>query len=141
MKLNYYKLALNADGYIIGYQSVPIGTEYDYYGQMSQVPDAIRGWTKFIDNKFIIDEAKKAEIMIEREETKKEKVLEMAIEELDMSVRSFNCLKRAGINTVDDLTNRTEDDMIKVRNLGKKSLEEVIAKLHSLGLELKKEEE
>ena len=92
----------------------------------------------FVD---LSDEAKKAEIMIEREETKKEKVLEMTIEELDMSVRSFNCLKRAGIDTVEDLTNRTEEDMIKVRNLGKKSLEEVIQKLHSLGLDLKKEEE
>ena len=89
----------------------------------------------------LTDEAKKAEIMVEREETKKEKVLEMTIEELDMSVRSFNCLKRAGIDTVEDLTNRTEEDMIKVRNLGKKSLEEVIQKLHSLGLELRKEEE
>ena len=87
------------------------------------------------------DEAKKAEIMVEREETIKEKVLEMTIEELDMSVRSFNCLKRAGIDTVEDLTNKTEEDMIKVRNLGKKSLEEVIYKLHSLGLDLKKEEE
>ena len=87
------------------------------------------------------EEGKKAEIMVERPETQKEKVLEMAIEELDMSVRSFNCLKRAGINTVEDLTNRTEEDMIKVRNLGKKSLDEVIAKLRSLGLELKKEEE
>ena len=87
------------------------------------------------------DEAKKAEIMVEREETIKEKVLEMTIEELDMSVRSFNCLKRAGIDTVEDLTNKTEADMIKVRNLGKKSLEEVILKLHSLGLDLKKEEE
>ncbi len=85
------------------------------------------------------DEAKNTEIMVEREETKKEKVLEMTIEELDMSVRSFNCLKRAGIDTVEDLTNKTEEDMIKVRNLGKKSLEEVIQKLHSLGLELKKE--
>ncbi|MBR5601877.1 MAG: DNA-directed RNA polymerase subunit alpha, partial [Clostridia bacterium] len=84
----------------------------------------------FVD---LSDEAKKAEIMIEREETKKEKVLEMTIEELDMSVRSFNCLKRAGIDTVEDLINRTEEDMIKVRNLGKKSLEEVIQKLHSLG--------
>ena len=92
----------------------------------------------FVD---LSDEAKKAEIMVEREETIKEKVLEMTIEELDMSVRSFNCLKRAGIDTVEDLINRTEEDMIKVRNLGKKSLEEVIAKLHSLGLELKKEEE
>ena len=92
----------------------------------------------FVD---LSDEAKKAEIMVEREETIKEKVLEMTIEELDMSVRSFNCLKRAGIDTVEDLTNRTEEDMIKVRNLGKKSLEEVIQKLHSLGLDLKKEEE
>ncbi len=87
------------------------------------------------------DEAKNVEIMVEREETKKEKVLEMTIEELDMSVRSFNCLKRAGIDTVEELTNRTEEDMIKVRNLGKKSLEEVIQKLHSLGLDLKKEED
>lgn len=92
----------------------------------------------FVD---LSDEAKKAEIMVEREETIKEKVLEMTIEELDMSVRSFNCLKRASIDTVEDLTNRTEEDMIKVRNLGKKSLEEVIFKLHSLGLDLKKEEE
>ena len=92
----------------------------------------------FVD---LSDEAKNAEIMVECEETIKEKVLEMTIEELDMSVRSFNCLKRAGIDTVEDLTNRTEEDMIKVRNLGKKSLEEVILKLHSLGLELKKEEE
>ena len=87
------------------------------------------------------DTAKDTEIMVEREETKKEKVLEMTIEELDMSVRSFNCLKRAGIDTVEDLTNRTEEDMIKVRNLGKKSLEEVIQKLRSLGLDLKKEED
>ena len=86
-------------------------------------------------------EAKNTEIMVEREETIKEKVLEMTIEELDMSVRSFNCLKRAGIDTVEDLTNRTEEEMIKVRNLGKKSLEEVILKLHSFGLDLKKEEE
>ncbi len=86
-------------------------------------------------------EAKNTEIMVEREETIKEKVLEMTIEELDMSVRSFNCLKRAGIDTVEDLTNRTEEEMIKVRYLGKKSLEEVIFKLHSLGLDLKKEEE
>ncbi|MBQ3183149.1 MAG: DNA-directed RNA polymerase subunit alpha [Clostridia bacterium] len=91
----------------------------------------------FVD---LSDEAKKAEIMVERPETQKEKVLEMVIEELDMSVRSFNCLKRAGINTVEDLTNRTEEDMIKVRNLGKKSLEEVIQKLHSLGLDLKRDE-
>ncbi len=92
----------------------------------------------FVD---LSDEAKNVEILVEREETKKEKVLEMTIEELDMSVRSFNCLKRAGIDIVEDLTNRTEEDMIKVRNLGKKSLEEVIQKLHSLGLDLRKEEE
>ena len=92
----------------------------------------------FID---LSDDAKKAEIMVDRQETIKEKVLEMTIEELDMSVRSFNCLKRAGIDTVEDLVNKTEDDMIKVRNLGKKSLEEVIAKLHSLGLSLKKDED
>ncbi len=85
--------------------------------------------------------AKNEEIMVDRPETQKEKVLEMTIEELDMSVRSFNCLKRAGIDTVEDLTNRTEEDMIKVRNLGKKSLEEVIQKLQSLGLSLKKTED
>ena len=87
------------------------------------------------------DEAKNVPIMVEREETIKEKVLEMTIEELDMSVRSFNCLKRAGIDTVEDLTKRTEEDMIKVRNIGKKSLEEVIQKLHSLGLDIKREED
>ena len=87
------------------------------------------------------DEAKSAEIMVESKETKKEKVLEMTIEELDLSVRSFNCLKRAGMDTVEDLTSKTEDDMMKVRNLGKKSLDEVINKLHSLGLSLKKEED
>ena len=87
------------------------------------------------------DEAKNTEIMIESKETVKEKVLEMTIEELDMSVRSFNCLKRAGIDTVEDLTNKTEEDMIKVRNLGKKSLEEVIQKLHSLGLDLTRDVE
>ena len=87
------------------------------------------------------DEARNTETMIEREETIKEKVLEMTIEELDLSVRSFNCLKRAGIDTVEDLINRTEEDMIKVKNLGKKSLEEVIYKLQTLGLELRKEED
>ncbi len=81
------------------------------------------------------------DIMVERAEVKKEKVLEMTIEELDLSVRSFNCLKRAGIDNVEDLINRTEEDMIKVRNLGRKSLEEVIQKLNSLGLALKKDEE
>ena len=79
--------------------------------------------------------------MIEKEESKKEKVLETSIEELELSVRSFNCLKRAGIATVEDLTNRSESDMMKVRNLGKKSLDEVIAKLHSLGLSFAEEDE
>jgi len=87
----------------------------------------------FID---LSDHAKHTEIMVEKEETKKEKVLEMTIEELDLSVRSYNCLKRAGINTVEDLTNRTEEDMMKVRNLGRKSLEEVLQKLQALGLAL-----
>ena len=87
----------------------------------------------FVD---LSDAAKNAEIMIEKEETKKEKVLETTIEELDLSVRSYNCLKRAGINTVQDLTARSENDMMKVRNLGRKSLEEVIAKLDAMGLTL-----
>lgn len=87
----------------------------------------------FID---LSDNARNAEIMVEKEETKKEKVLEMTIEELDLSVRSYNCLKRAGINNVEDLTNRTEEDMMKVRNLGRKSLEEVFNKLKALGLAL-----
>lgn len=81
------------------------------------------------------------EIMVEKEEDKKEKVLEMTIEELDLSVRSYNCLKRAGINTVEELSNKSEDDMMKVRNLGKKSLEEVIQKLEELELNLRPNEE
>ena len=87
------------------------------------------------------DNAINAEIMVEKEETKKEKVLEMTIEELDLSVRSYNCLKRASINTVEELIKKTEEDMMKVRNLGRKSLEEVINKLHGLGLSLSSEEE
>lgn len=86
------------------------------------------------------DEAQTAEIMVEKEEDQKEKVLEMTIEELDLSVRSYNCLKRAGINTVLELANKSEDDMMKVRNLGRKSLEEVKAKLEELGLGLRKED-
>ncbi len=87
------------------------------------------------------DSVTNSEIMVEKDEKGKEKVLEMTIEELDLSVRSFNCLKRAGINTVEDLTNKTTEDMMKVRNLGRKSLEEVEYKLESLGFSLKKEEE
>ncbi|MBR3095492.1 MAG: DNA-directed RNA polymerase subunit alpha [Clostridia bacterium] len=86
-------------------------------------------------------EAYDTEIMVDKGEDAKEKVLEMTIEELDLSVRSFNCLKRAGINTVEDLTTKTEEDMMKVRNLGKKSLGEVINKLHSFGLDLRAEDE
>ncbi len=89
----------------------------------------------------LTDHADNVEIMIEKEEDKKEKVLEMTIEELDLSVRSYNCLKRAGINTVQELTERSMDDMMKVRNLGKKSLEEVQEKLAALGLGLKKSDE
>ncbi|WP_110113932.1 DNA-directed RNA polymerase subunit alpha [Bacillus sp. CGMCC 1.16541] len=88
----------------------------------------------------LTDEAQKAEIMVEKEEDQKEKVLEMTIEELDLSVRSYNCLKRAGINTVQELANKTEEDMMKVRNLGRKSLEEVKAKLEELGLGLRKDD-
>ncbi|QKN90622.1 DNA-directed RNA polymerase subunit alpha [Bacillus amyloliquefaciens] len=88
----------------------------------------------------LTDEAQHAEIMVEKEEDQKEKVLEMTIEELDLSVRSYNCLKRAGINTVQEFANKTEEDMMKVRNLGRKSLEEVKAKLEELGLGLRKDD-
>ena len=81
------------------------------------------------------------DILVSREEDKQQKVLEMNIEDMDLSVRSYNCLKRAGIHTVEDLTKRSEDDMLKVRNLGRKSLDEVIGKLHSYGLDLKSNEE
>lgn len=87
----------------------------------------------FID---LSENAKTAEIMVEKEDNEKEKVLEMNIDELELSVRSYNCLKRAGINTVEELCNRTSEDMMKVRNLGRKSLEEVLAKLKELGLQL-----
>lgn len=92
----------------------------------------------FID---LSEATKNTKVMIEKEENKKERILEKSIEELELSVRSFNCLKRAGISTVEDLANKTESDMMKVRNLGKKSLDEVVAKLHALGLDFAKEEE
>ena len=92
----------------------------------------------FVD---LSDKGHNTEIMVEKNEQDKGKVLELTIEELDLSVRSFNCLKRAGINTVEDLINRSEDDMMKVRNLGRKSLEEVMNKLVSLGFNLRHEEE
>lgn len=88
----------------------------------------------FID---LSENAKSAEIMVEKQDDEKEKALEMNIDELELSVRSYNCLKRAGINTVEELTNKTEDEMMKVRNLGRKSLEEVLEKLKELGLSLK----
>ena len=87
----------------------------------------------FID---LSENAKTAEVMIEKEDNEKEKVLEMNIDELELSVRSYNCLKRAGINTVEELCSKTSEDMMKVRNLGRKSLEEVLAKLKELGLSL-----
>ncbi len=92
----------------------------------------------FID---LSDEGYSEQIMVEKDNTRQERILEMTIEELDLSVRSFNCLKRAGINTVEDLTNKTEEDMMKVRNLGRKSLDEVLMKLKSLGYDLKLSEE
>ena len=92
----------------------------------------------FID---LSETAKNTQIMIEKEENKKEKVLEMSIEDLELSVRSFNCLKRANISIVEDIVKMTESEMMKVRNLGKKSLDEVTAKLHSLGLDFAREED
>ena len=92
----------------------------------------------FID---LSENTKNVDVMVEKEDDEKEKVLEMSIDELELSVRSYNCLKRAGINTVEELTNKTSEDMMKVRNLGRKSLEEVLAKLKELGLELSQGEE
>ncbi|MGN0386374.1 MAG: DNA-directed RNA polymerase subunit alpha [Lachnospiraceae bacterium] len=92
----------------------------------------------FID---LSETAKTAEVIIEKEDDEKEKVMEMSIDELELSVRSYNCLKRAGINTVEELTNKTSEDMMKVRNLGRKSLEEVLAKLKELGLQLRPSED
>jgi DNA-directed RNA polymerase subunit alpha len=125
---DYDKLTLEiwTDGSINADESVSLGAKV-----MSEHLDL------FID---LSDKAKEP-IMIEKEENIKEKVLEMTIEELDLSVRSYNCLKRAGINTVEDLTNRTEEDMMKVRNLGRKSLEEVLHKLNALSLALAQTEE
>ena len=92
----------------------------------------------FVD---LSDEVYATDIMVEKDDKGKEKVLEMTIEELDLSVRSFNCLKRAGINTVEDLINKSEEEMMKVRNLGRKSLEEVMAKLEALGFSLTHDDE
>ena len=119
----------------------------DVYTNGTLVPDeAVSLAAKVLNEhlKLFIDlseVAQAAEVMIEKEDDEKEKVLEMSIDELELSVRSYNCLKRAGINTVEELTNRTPEDMMKVRNLGRKSLEEVLAKLKELGLELNPGEE
>ena len=126
---DYDKLSLEAwtDGTISAQEAVSLGAKI--------LTDHL---DLFVD---LSDEARETETMIVKDDDTKGKILEMTIEELDLSVRSFNCLKRAGINTVEDLTNRTEEDMMRVRNLGRKSLEEVIAKLESLGLSLRKDDE
>ncbi len=114
----------------------------DVYTNGTLVPDeAVSLAAKVLSehlNSFIdlSENAKTAEVMVEKEDNEKEKVFEMSIDELELSVRSYNCLKRAGINTVEELTNKTSEDMMKVRNLGRKSLEEVLAKLKELGLAL-----
>ncbi len=119
----------------------------DVYTNGTLVPDeAVSLAAKVLSehlNSFIdlSEHAKTAEIMVEKEDNEKEKVLEMNIDELELSVRSYNCLKRAGINTVEELTNKTAEDMMKVRNLGRKSLEEVLAKLKELGLALNASDE
>ena len=126
---DYDKLSLEAwtDGTISAQEAVSLGAKI--------LTDHL---DLFVD---LSEEARETETMIVKNDDSKGKILEMTIEELDLSVRSFNCLKRAGINTVEDLTNRTEEDMMRVRNLGRKSLEEVIAKLESLDLSLRKEDE
>lgn len=125
---NYDKLTLDVwtDGSIRPEEAVSLGAKI-----MNEHLNLFVGLT---------DEARDAEIMVEKEEDKKEKVLEMTIEELDLSVRSYNCLKRAGINSVQELTMKTEEDMMKVRNLGRKSLEEVQEKLVELGLSLRQDD-
>jgi DNA-directed RNA polymerase subunit alpha len=92
----------------------------------------------FVD---LVDTMNNYDILVSQDDDKQQKVLEMSVEDLDLSVRSYNCLKRAGIHTVEDLTKRSEEDMLKVRNLGRKSLEEVIKKLEDLGLSLKAQED
>ncbi len=110
-------------------------------------PDEATSWSAKILNEHLrlfiglTETVNDVEIMIEKEEEQKDKLLEMTIEELDLSVRSYNCLKRAGINTVEELIQKNEEDMMKVRNLGKKSLEEVINKLNELGLSLRKDDD
>jgi DNA-directed RNA polymerase subunit alpha len=125
---NYDKLTLDVwtDGSIRPEEAISLGAKI-----LSEHLNIFVGLT---------DEAQNVEIMVEKEEDQKEKVMEMTIEELDLSVRSYNCLKRAGINTVQELSNKSEEDMMKVRNLGRKSLEEVKVKLADLGLSLRKDD-
>lgn len=141
------KVSFNVDNTRVGQQ-----TDYDrltlevWTNGTISAQEAVSWSAKILTEhlKLFIDlsvEAANGEIMIEKQGDSKEKVLEMTIEEFDLSVRSFNCLKRAGINTVEDLTNKTEEDMMKVRNLGRKSLEEVIGKLESLGFAFKSDNE
>ena len=126
---DYDKLSLEAwtDGTISAQDAVSLGAKI--------LTDHL---DLFVD---LSDEARETETMIVKSDDSKGKILEMTIEELDLSVRSFNCLKRAGINTVEDLINRSEEDMMRVRNLGRKSLDEVVAKLESLNFSLRKDDE
>ncbi len=126
---DYDKLSLEAwtDGTISAQEAVSLGAKI--------LTDHL---DLFVD---LSDEARETETMVVKNDDTKGKILEMTIEELDLSVRSFNCLKRAGINTVEDLTNRSEEDMMRVRNLGRKSLDEVVAKLESLNFSLRKDDE
>lgn len=126
---DYDKLSLEAwtDGTISAQEAVSLGAKI--------LTDHL---DLFVD---LSEEARDTETMIVKNDDTKGKILEMTIEELDLSVRSFNCLKRAGINTVEDLTNRSEEDMMRVRNLGRKSLDEVVAKLESLNFSLRKDDE
>ena len=128
-RIDFDKLTLEVwtNGTISAKEAVSLGAKI--------LNDHLKLFIDLSENEFMTD------VLIEKDDNSREKVLEMTIEELDLSVRSFNCLKRAGINTVEDLTNKSEDDMMKVRNLGKKSLDEVVAKLDSLGFSLRKEDE
>lgn len=128
-RIDFDKLTLEVwtNGTISAKEAVSLGAKI--------LNDHLKLFIELSENEFMAD------VLVEKDDNSREKVLEMTIEELDLSVRSFNCLKRAGINTVEDLTNKSEDDMMKVRNLGKKSLDEVVAKLDSLGFALRKEDE
>ena len=128
-RIDFDKLTLEVwtNGTISAKEAVSLGAKI--------LNDHLKLFIDLSENEFMAD------VLVEKDDNSREKVLEMTIEELDLSVRSFNCLKRAGINTVEDLTNKSEDDMMKVRNLGKKSLVEVVSKLDSLVFSLRKEED